>query len=519
MNKYLFFGVAGKEVIYMSENREMLGNKDEMLEEIRDVERVAEPSEEITDLVDAITADEEDLEEAKVDLKDTLLGADERELNEVIESVYAIDIAIALEEFTDDELLRFYGRIDDEHMAAILEQMDEDLQQRFVGLLGYKKIISVFAYMSNDDIADIVGDMPINRAKVIMKMMKDRDTVQIETLLNYDDESAGGIMTTEYLAIDGDLTIEKTLDKIKEIGPKTEVIETIFVVDSSKRLIGTADLRDILIAKDSEKLRDIMDDNMVTVTPEVDQEEVASLVSKYDLKAIPVINRRGGLIGIITVDDIIDVLVEEQEEDLIRMGGSTETENIDEPVRDSVKKRLPWLAILLALSMLVSSVVGRFEVVLAVLPLAMAFQSLVLDMAGNVGTQSLAVTIRALTDDTITVTDKIKLVFKEMRVGLLNGIVMGLIAFIGIGIYIYFFKTHDVKSAFAISACIGMALIVAMMISSFMGSGIPMMFEKIGIDPAVASGPLITTVNDLVAVVCYYGLIWILLIDVLKIAV
>ena len=490
----------------------------EVLAEDLYYEAAEEESEEITDLVDAITADEEELEEAKVDLKDTLLQAKESELNEVIESVYAIDIAIALEEFTDDELLRFYGRIDDEHMAAILEQMDEDLQQRFVGLLGYRKILSLFTYMSNDDIADIVGDMPTNRSKDLMKMMKGRDTAQIQSLLNYEDDSAGGIMTTEYLAIDSSLNIAQTLRKIKEIGPKTEVIETIFVVDRAKKLIGTADLRDILIAKDNEMLTDIMDDNIVTATPEMDQEEVARLVSKYDLKAIPVVNRRGALIGIVTVDDIIDVLVEEQDEDIIRMGGGTESEDIDEPVKDSVRKRLPWLAILFGLSMLVSSVVGKFEVVLAVLPLAMAFQSLVLDMAGNVGTQSLAVTIRALTDDSLTASDKLKLVFKELRVGLLNGLILGVLAFVGVGAYIYVFKTHDLKSAFAISACIGTALIVAMMISSFVGSGIPMLFKKIGVDPAVASGPLITTLNDMVAVVCYYGLIWILLINVMNVS-
>ncbi|MBO4359993.1 MAG: magnesium transporter, partial [Eubacteriaceae bacterium] len=224
------------------------------------------------------------------------------------------------------------------------------------------------------------------------------------------------------------------------------------------------------------------------------------------------------LIGIVTVDDIIDVLVEEQDEDIIRMGGGTESEDIDEPVKDSVRKRLPWLAILFGLSMLVSSVVGKFEVVLAVLPLAMAFQSLVLDMAGNVGTQSLAVTIRALTDDSLTASDKLKLVFKELRVGLLNGLILGVLAFVGVGAYIYVFKTHDLKSAFAISACIGTALIVAMMISSFVGSGIPMLFKKIGVDPAVASGPLITTLNDMVAVVCYYGLIWILLINVMNVS-
>ena len=494
------------------EREEMLKAEEAALEDIADSE-----NDEITDLVDAITADEEELEEAKVDLKKVLLTADEKELNEVIESIYAIDIAIALEDFTDDELLRFYGRVDDEHMAAILEQMDEDLRQRFTKLLGHKKILSLFSYMSNDDIADIVGDMPVERSKSLMNMMKGRDTDQLKTLLTYDDDSAGGIMTTEYIAIDSSLTVGETLRKIKEIGPKTEVIETIFVVDSAKKLIGTADLRDILIAKNEAKLTDIMDDNVITTTPEADQEEVATLVSKYDLKAIAVVNRKGAMLGIITVDDIIDVLVEEQDEDIIRLGGGTESEDIDEPIKDSMRKRLPWLIILLLLGMVVSSVVGRFEVVVAVLPIAMAFQSLILGMAGNAGTQSLAVTIRAIQDDSLTTGEKFRLIFKEMRVGLINGALLGVLAFVVIGLYLHFLKGRDLQTSFAISACVALALVVAMMISSFVGSGIPMLFKKVGVDPAVASGPLITTVNDLVAVVSYYSLVWMLLINVLHI--
>ena len=182
-----------------------------------------------------------------------------------------------------------------------------------------------------------------------------------------------------------------------------------------------------------------------------------------------------------------------------------------------MRKRLPWLIILLLLGMVVSSVVGRFEVVVAVLPIAMAFQSLILGMAGNAGTQSLAVTIRAIQDDSLTTGEKFKLIFKEMRVGLINGALLGVLAFVVIGLYLHFIKGRDLQTSFAISACVALALVVAMMISSFVGSGIPMLFKKVGVDPAVASGPLITTVNDLVAVVSYYSLVWMLLINVLHI--
>ena len=474
--------------------------------------KAQDDGDEVDEIIDAITSDRDELEEADVSLTDKLLKSNRDDLNEVIESAYAIDIAIALEDFSDDDLLKFYGKIDDEHMAQILEQMDENLQQRFVALLPYKRIIALFSYMSNDDIADILGEMPMNRRKDLTRLMKSKDTADIQSLLLYDDDTAGGIMTTEYIAIPADYTVEKTLKKIKEIGPKTEVIDTIFALDGIKKLVGVADLRDILSAPDDTKLSEIMDDNVISVTPDMDQEEVSRLVAKYDLKAIPVVNRKGALLGIITVDDIIDVLVEEQNEDIMKLGGTNGSEDIDEPVFQSVKKRMPWLLILLILGMVVSSVVSAFEFVVAALPIVMSFQSLILDMAGNVGTQSLAVTIRALTDDSISVKDKLALLSKEARVGVLNGLILAVFAVVGIGIYIYRAKGHNIHFAFGVSLCIGLALILAMLISSIVGTCIPMFFKRIGVDPAVASGPLITTVNDLVAVVAYYGLVWLLLI-------
>jgi magnesium transporter len=495
-------------------DRESNDETKELETELNAAEEFEKP---ISDLKDAVAADDEELEKAKINLKSMLLNSREKELNEVIESVYAIDIAIEMEDFSDDELLRFYGRIDDEHMAAILEQMNENLQQRFVGLLGNTKVLSIFSHMSNDDITDIVGEMPIDRAKTLMNKMKSPDSAQIKSLLKYPDDSAGGIMTTEYMVINGDLSAEQTIRKIKEIGPKTEVLDMIFVLDSTKRLVGTVELREILLAKDSDILSDIMDDNPVSVTPEMDQEEVATLVSKYDLKAIAVVNRRGAMLGIITVDDIIDVLVEEQKEDIARLGGSTAGEDLHEPVKDSVRKRLPWLLVLLFLGMFVSSVVGRYEVVVATLPIAVAFQSVILDMAGNVGTQSLAITIRALTDENLPISDKVKLIFKETKVGIVNGLILGLLSFAFLGAYIYFFKAQSLFMAFTMSACIGISLFLSIIVSSIVGSGIPMLFEKIGIDPAVASGPLITTLNDLVAVVCYYSLCWVLIVDVLHV--
>ncbi len=205
-------------------------------------------------------------------------------------------------------------------------------------------------------------------------------------------------------------------------------------------------------------------------------------------------------------------------DDYAKLGGLTAEEDLEEKTTESVKKRLPWLIILLFLGMGVSTVVGMFESVVAVLPIVMCFQSLILDMAGNVGTQSLAVTIRVLMDENLTGTQKFKLVAKEMKVGFFNGFILGVMAFLFLGMYIHFLKQYSLGYSLLVSGCVGVALIGAMVVSSMVGTLIPMFFKKIKVDPAVASGPLITTVNDLVAIVVYYGLAMVVLIDMIHLA-
>ena len=214
----------------------------------------------------------------------------------------------------------------------------------------------------------------------------------------------------------------------------------------------------------------------------------------------------------------MEVVDDEMGDDYAKLAGLTAEEDLSETTKESMKKRLPWLIILLFLGMAVSSVVGVFETVVAVLPIVMCFQSLILDMAGNVGTQSLAVTIRVLMDENLTGSQKVHLIFKEMKVGFANGMFLGILAFIFIGVYALVLKHNAIGSAFLISGCVGLSLMAAMVISSLVGTVIPMFFHKIKVDPAVASGPLITTVNDLVAVLTYYGLVWLLLLDVFHLA-
>ena len=294
-------------------------------------------------------------------------------------------------------------------------------------------------------------------------------------------------------------------------------ISTIYVVDEKECFCGAIDLKDLIVARENVEL-----DTLISYAYPylLDHEKISESIEKikdYAEDSLPVLNKSRKIIGIITAQDIIEAVDNELGEDYAKLAGLSAEEDLNETTKESMKKRLPWLIILLFLGIGVSAVVGAFEDVVAVLPVVICFQSLILDMAGNVGTQSLAVTIRVLMDENLNRRDKLHLIAKEIKVGFCNGALLGILALVCLGIYIALFKGYSLGAAFLISGCVGFALLAAIIISSLVGTLVPMFFHKIKIDPAVASGPLITTVNDLVAVVTYYGFAWLFLIQIFKI--
>jgi len=300
-------------------------------------------------------------EEGIHEFKDALARSDQQELEEVYERYQPIDFASEMEDFDDEEMAQTCALFSDEELGEILEEADEDLQGRMIGLLDNGRVLRIFKYMQKDNVADLLGALPTDRRKQLFNLMSGGDKRTLHELLGYSEDSAGGIMTTAYIALSKDLTIAETIQKIKAIGPRTEVIEIIYVLNEQKQLIGTADLRDILIADNNDKLETIMDDQVVSVEPEVDQEQVSLLVSKYDLQAIPVVNKRKAMLGIITVDDIIDVIVEEHTEDMLQMAGVDKEESVNSTFMESVKLRLPWLLVNLLTAFLAAFTIKAFN--------------------------------------------------------------------------------------------------------------------------------------------------------------
>lgn len=334
-------------------------------------------------------------------------------------------------------------------------------------------------------------------------------------IASFDDDEIGSRMTTNCIVIRENLTVKGAMRSLVEQAAENDNISKIYVADETNTFCGAIDLKDLIIAREGTKL----DDMIVTSYPYVygheSIDDCIEILKGYSEDSIPVLDNNNKILGVITAQDIIEVVDEEMGEDYARLAGLTAEEDLKEPILASMKKRLPWLIVLMFLGMLVSSVVGIFESVVSQLTILMTFQSMILGMSGNAGTQSLAVTVRVLMDENLELKQKLHFAAKEVRVGFGDGILLGVLSFVLLGIFIMVVKGRPASFAFAVSGCIGLALMCSMVISSLTGTFIPMFFNKIGIDPAVASGPLITTINDLVAVVVYYGLSWFFLLEMM----
>lgn len=380
-----------------------------------------------------------------------------------------------------------------------------------------REAAKVLSLMEVDDAVDVLDEVDDATKKQVVDMLPEDAGNDIQMILSYEEDEMGSRMTTNYIAIRRGIDIRQAMRELVSQAGENDNIGTVYVLDESNKYYGAIDLKDLIVARENDTLESIINTTYPFVTDHEKIEDCIDELVDYAEDSIPVLSETKELLGVITAQDVVEAVDDEMGEDYAKLAGLTDEEDLRETTKESMKKRLPWLIILLFLGMGVSSVVGAFEAVVAVLPIVMCFQSLILDMAGNVGTQSLAVTIRVLMDENLTGKQKLHLVWKEMKVGFVNGLLLGFLAFVFIGIYIACFKQNAWLHAFLISGCVGVSLMVAMVISSLVGTLIPIFFHKIKIDPAVASGPLITTVNDLVAVVTYYGLAWLFLIQIMQI--
>ena len=422
-------------------------------------------------------------------------------------------------------------------IAAVLEQLDVDERRRLYSLLGLEKVSEIFAYiddpeefieeldaetaadilenMEADDAVDILEELEDEKSEELIHLMDKDAQKDIDLIQSYDDDEIGSKMTTNYVTLTLDLTIKQAMKSMVKQAAENDNITILYVLQEDGTFYGAIDLTDLIIARDYIELESLVTTSYPFVYAHESVAECIEELKDYSEDSIPVLDEDKHILGVITSQDLLEVVDEEMGEDYAKLAGLSEEEDLEEPLFESLKKRTPWLTILLFLGLIVATVTGMFENVIKGIPIIVFFQSVILGMSGNVGTQSLAVTIRVLMDEDLTFKQQAEFVFKEIRIGFCNGMIIGGISFVVTGLYIWLVKGQILSTAFAMSGCIGIALWVAMIISSFVGSIIPIIFNKIKVDPAVASGPLISTMNDLVAVLTYYGLAWALLVNVM----
>ncbi|MBO4218869.1 MAG: magnesium transporter [Erysipelotrichaceae bacterium] len=436
------------------------------------------------------------------------------DLETIITNYHACDIADALEELTGEQRKKIYAAVSDEELAEIFAYLEE--VGKYIEELPLERAAEVVSWMDSDDAVDVLEEIDDTIENKIVDLMDDESSEDVKLIQSYNEEEIGSKMTTNYVVISNDMTVKQAMKSLVEQARDNDNISTLYVVDRDEKFYGAINLPDLIIARADTPLESIITNSYPTV---YDHEKVSDLLADlqdYAEDSFPVLDKDDHILGIITAQDIIEATDEELGEDYAKLAGLSGEEDLHEKTFTSVKKRIPWLIVLLVLGLGVSSVVGTFEHVVDLIPLLFCFQSLILDMAGNVGTQSLAVTIRVLTDEDLSVRDKLGLVLKEIRVGMFNGLILGTLVITFITVYIMLAKGQPFGHSLLISLCVAAALVLAMIISSFIGTIVPLILHRINIDPAVASGPLITTINDLVAVVSYYSLAWLLLVDIFK---
>lgn len=435
-----------------------------------------------------------------------------------LEDYHANDIAEVLSTLSAQERKKFYRICKTDMLAEIFEYFDEENASTYLNEIDIRKAAAVVSRLDTDTAVAILRSIGKEKRNLIIETV-DRDVQsELKLIASFDEDEIGSRMTTNCIIIREHMSVKEAMKALVRQAEDNDNIATLFVTDADGEYNGAIDLKDLITARSDKPLESLIAASFPYVYANEQTADCIEKLKDYSESIIPVLDDNNILLGVITAQNIIEAVDDEMGEDYAKLAGLTAEEDLNETLLQSMKKRLPWLLTLLVLGILVSTVVATFEKVVAQLTIIMAFQSLILDMAGNVGTQSLAVTIRVLTDENLSLKQKTHLVTKEMRIGLCNGMLLGVLSFVMIGLYIFLFRGKALPFAFAVSGCIGASLIVAMLISSAVGTLIPLFFKKIKIDPAVASGPLITTVNDLVAVIAYYGLSWILLLQVFHFA-
>ena len=427
-----------------------------------------------------------------------LLKNRKQDLINIMDELHPTDLAELLENLEEGQKKELFDLLNDEEAALVVQEMEDSDQVSLFKVLDKERASSILKEMSSDEAVDLLSELPQEEARELL--IRIEDTEEIEGLLKYAEDTAGGLMTTEYIALPENMHVEEAILRLREVAPEVETVYYIYVIDEENRLIGVLSLRELISAQDGSLLTDIMRTNVISVDVDVDQEEVARLVSRYDLLAIPVIDEKGSMRGIITVDDILDVVEEEATEDIYRFVGTSEVRGVDlvnATVLQVAAKRLPWLLVCLVGGLFSGSVIGAFETTLEAIVVLAFFIPVIMDMGGNVGTQSSTVFVRSLATGEIEANEVWGYFFKEIRVGFLMGFVCGVMISLAANLWQQDFAPW-------LGLVVGIAMFSTVTAAAIIGTLIPLLFWKMGADPALTAGPFVTTIKDVTGLLIYF---------------
>jgi magnesium transporter len=435
-------------------------------------------------------------------IEELLDRGDKSVLKNVLLDLHPADIAEAVTRLDRENRNEIFRYLDITIIAEVIVELDHPVRKEYLEELDIKRLVEIIGVMDSDDATDVIGELEESVAQQVLTDMPRKEFREVKTLLRHDEETAGGIMALEIVAVDQDKNSRQALEVLRRKASEVEDVYNIYVVDGVGVLKGIVSLKDLVLADSKKKLSDIMDKEAISVHPEMDQEEVANLFHKYDLVAAPVVNQNGVLIGRITVDDVLDVVEEEASEDITLMAGITDEKLLDSSVFRRSGVRLPWLLVAFVGEMVSAVVLSHFHVTIVNIAAAAFFIPLIMAMGGNAGIQSATVVIRGMATGDIDIRDTGKRVIREVSTAFLNGLIISILLFCVVAFW---------QNKPKLGLILAFSMMAVIFNAAFLGTIIPFLLKRFGIDPAIATGPFITTSNDVFGLLIYFGMITVFL--------
>jgi magnesium transporter len=428
----------------------------------------------------------------------TIQKGDQTHLRRLIDPMRAADVADLVEHLNPEERIYLFESLEPESAGDVFVEIEAPVQEKILSDLDNQAITEIVEELDSDDAADLVGDLPVERAKQIIETLDDEVSDELERLLPYPEDTAGGIMALEFVAVHEDDTLGQAIDVIRAKREDVVNFFYLFVLDDFGRLVGVVSLKDLVVEPADRKIREIMNPEVISVPVHLDQEEVAQLFKKYDLVTVPVVDNNHRLVGRITHDDIIDVLEEEADEDISLMAGVIHQEIAEESSLKISRARLPWLVAGLFGGVLAAGVINEFETALQKIITLAFFIPVIMAMGGSSGTQAATVIVRGMATGDINIINIGKRLWVELRVSFINGIICGII----LGIIVSFWLSNV-----PLGVVVAVSLVIIVLSSGFIGAAVPLILNKLHIDPALATGPFVTTLNDILSLLIYLGMV------------